>query len=85
MALKRVRRKRPEGGRLPAPSLLALAMMLGAGSVAAQTTVVSPTLNASLTWTDNAGSSGIGGFGGIGGGGFGGGRRGGEDFILELS
>lgn len=85
MALKRVRRKRPEGGRLPAPSLLALGMMLGAGSVAAQTTVVSPTLNASLTWTDNAGSSGIGGFGGIGGGGFGGGRRGGEDFILELS
>lgn len=82
MALKRVRRKRPEGGRLPAPSLLALAVMLGAGSAAAQTTVVTPTLNASLTWTDNAASSGVGGFGG---GGFGGGRRGGDDWILELS
>lgn len=87
MALKRVRRKRPEGGRLPAPSLLALAVMLGAGSAAAQTTVVTPTLNASLTWTDNAASSGVGGFGGggFGGGSFGGGRRGGDDWILELS
>ena len=80
MAPKAVRNRRPDAHRRPALSLLALAMMLGAGAVAAQNTVVSPRLDASLTWTDNAGSSGIGGFGGLGGS-----DRRGEDWILEVS
>lgn len=74
------RSRRPEAGRWPALSPLALALTLVAGNSVAQTTVVSPRLDASLMWTDNAGSSGIGGFGGSGGS-----DRRGEDWILELS
>lgn len=71
-------RRRPEVGRcaLPAVSMLAA---LAAGSAVAQTVTVSPSLNASLTWTDNAGTGGVGGFGGAGG------DRRGDDFILEIS
>lgn len=64
--------------RLPARSALALAL-LAAGGAQAQSYTVSPRIDARLTWTDNASSSGIGGFGGRAGG------EGGSDWILELS
>ncbi|MFC5772208.1 TIGR03016 family PEP-CTERM system-associated outer membrane protein [Thauera sinica] len=74
--------RRPDAGRRPALPLLAAAVMLGSGAAAAQTTIVSPTFDARLTWTDNASASGLGGFGGLGGGRS---DRRGADWILELS
>ena len=65
--------------RLPALSLVALALLAAEGAHA-QSYTVSPTLDARLTWTDNASGSGIGGFGGGGGG-----RNGGSDWIMEVS
>ena len=75
--------KRLEGGRdvLPALSLASL-LALVAGGALAQTSVVTPRLDTSLTWTDNANSGGVGGFGGFGSGGAG---DGGSDWILEVS
>ncbi|TAH41755.1 MAG: TIGR03016 family PEP-CTERM system-associated outer membrane protein, partial [Betaproteobacteria bacterium] len=80
MARKAARSRRRDARRRPPPSLLALATLLAAGGAFAQTSVVTPSLNATLTWTDNASTSGIGGFGGLGGS-----DRGGDDWILEVS
>ena len=63
---------------LPALSLASL-LALVAGGALAQTSIVTPRLDTSLTWTDNAGSSGSGGFGGGAVG------DGGSDWILEVS
>ena len=63
---------------LPALSLASL-LALVAGDALAQTSIVTPRLDTSLTWTDNAGSSGSGGFGGGAVG------DGGSDWILEVS
>ncbi len=63
---------------LPALSLSSL-LALVAGGALAQTSIVTPRLDTSLTWTDNASSSGMGGFGGGGTG------NGGADWILEVS
>lgn len=72
--------KRLEAGRdvLPALSLASL-LALVAGGALAQTSIVTPRLDTSLTWTDNASSSGRGGFGGGTTG------DGGTDWILEVS
>ena len=63
---------------LPALSLASL-LALVAGGALAQTSIVTPRLDTSLTWTDNASSSGSGGFGGGAVG------DGGRDWILEVS
>lgn len=63
---RKPRQKRPEAGWAGA---LALALLLGAGSVSAQSTRVTPTLTTELTWTDNAGAD----------------REGSEDWILEVA
>lgn len=71
-----------EGARDALPVLtLAALLVLSAANAMAQTSVVTPRLDTSLTWTDNASSSGIGGFGGLGGSA----GNGGEDWILEVS
>ena len=60
--------KPPEGARHALPALtLATLLVLSAANAVAQTSVVTPRFDTSLTWTDNASSSGIGGFGGLGG------------------
>lgn len=63
---RKPRQRRPEPGWAGA---LALALLLGAGSVAAQSTRVTPTLDMALTWTDNAGAD----------------REGSNDWILEVA
>jgi len=74
--------KPPEGARHALPALtLSTLLVLSAANAVAQTSVVTPRFDTSLTWTDNASSSGIGGFGGLGGSA----GDGGEDWILEVS
>ena len=74
--------KRREGARYARPALtLSTLLLLATANALAQTSTVTPRLDTSLTWTDNASSSGLGGFGGRGQGA----GDGGTDWILEVS